>query len=476
MTLRSLCIHAHFYQPPREDPLTGIIPQEAGASPYPNWNEKIYAECYLPNVQRGNFEKISFNIGPTLIQWIVDRDPLTWDKVVAQDRANVLRYGVGNAIAQSYNHTILPLSSPRDQETQVMWGMVEFEHRFGHKPQGMWLPETAVNLETLSILATQGIEFTILAPWQAEQENVDVTQPYRVRLPNGQSIVVFFYHPELSGGISFDPGKSINADQFAAFDLAPRYQQAKLQQGEPQLLMVASDGELYGHHQPFREKFLAHLVNGAAHKQGIIPTYPGLWLRSNPVRYSIGIREDTSWSCHHGIGRWLGNCPCTPVNGSWKAQLRYAFERVSQAIDEIYTQTLCPNIADPWKLRNRYIYAMLGIVSVDELIFEAAGRRLSDEKTVQIQMLLEAQRERQRMYTSCGWFFDDFDRIEPKNNLAYASQAVRLVRLATGIDLEEHMVRDLSKVRSPHSWLRADNIFRYYLHRAVLDGRLVAGD
>lgn len=476
MTLRSLCIHAHLYQPPREDPLTGIIPKEAGASPFLNWNERIHAECYRPNAEIGNFEKISFNFGPTLIQWIDARDSITWERIVSQDCANVKRYGVGNAIAQAYNHTILPLSSPRDQVTQVFWGIAEFEHRFGRRPQGMWLPETAVNIETLSILASQGIEFTILAPWQADRPDLDVTEPYRVHLPNGQSIIAFFYQQDLSGGISFNPEMTINADQFTTDDLLPKFHMEKLQREEPQIILIATDGELYGHHQPYRDQFLAHLVNGTLHRVNVNPTYPGLWLSSNKVRRSIGIRENTSWSCHHGLGRWLGNCPCTPDDGNWKAQLRYAFERVSQAIDDIYVQYISPEIPDPWVLRNHYIYSMLGMVSADELIHESAGRRLPDEKMEQIRILLEAQRERQRMHTSCGWFFDDFDRIEPKNNLAYAAQAVRLVRLATGIDLESNVIRDLSKMSSPHSLLRADRIFRYSLHRAVMDGRLAASD
>lgn len=476
MTLRFFCTHAHFYQPPREDPLTGVIPKEAGASPHNNWNERIHSECYRPNAELGNFEKISFNIGPTLIQWIVSHDPETWRKIVSQDRANLQRYGVGNALAQAYNHTILPLASYRDKVTQIMWGIAEFEYRFGRKPQGMWLPETAVDMETLSILASQGIEFTILAPWQADRENIDVTQPYRVRLPEGQSIFVFFYHQELSGGISFNPDMTVDADRFAKQDLIAKYHPEKFQRGEPQLLLVATDGELYGHHQPLRDYFLAHLMNGAVTHLGINPIFPALWLRNYPVHHTVGIRESTSWSCHHGVSRWLGNCSCTPGESSWKAQLRYAFEHISQAIDDLYENAVSAHVPDPWALRNRYIYAILGVETAENLIREAAGRRLPEDKTVQIHMLLEAQRERQRMFTSCGWFFEDFDRIEPKNNLAYTSQAVRLTRLATGIDLEPYVVSDLSKVISPHTGLRADRLFQYYLRRAVLDGRIVAGD
>ena len=476
MTLRSLCIHAHFYQPPREDPLTGIIPKEAGAAPYFNWNERIHAECYRPNAERSNFENISFNIGPTLIPWMSSHDPNTWRKIVEQDQANLRRYGVGNAIAQPYNHTILPLSTYQDAVTQVKWGIVDFEHRFGRKPQGMWLPETAVNLETLSILSSQGIEFTILAPWQADQEDIDVTKPYRVNLPNGRSIFVFFYHGELSGGISFNSGMTINADGFAEFELATRFNPRKVQSGEPQLVVIATDGELYGHHQPNRDQFLAHLVNGAVHRLDIQPTFPGLWLNEHKVRDSVQIKENTSWSCHHGLGRWLGKCSCTTGDTSWKSQLRYALERISQAIDNLYIETLEQDIANPRTLIDRYIHVMLGSISAEEFIQEAASRMLPSERIVQIHLLLEAQRERQRMFTSCGWFFDDFDRIEPKNNLAYAAQAVRLIKLATGLDLEPYVIRDLSKVISPRTNLRADRLFRYYLERAVKDGRVVASE
>jgi len=474
--LRTYCIHAHFYQPPREDPLTGEIPQESGAAPYPNWNERILSECYRPNAELGNFARISFNIGPTLYQWMSMYDPATCAKIQAQDGENVRRFGVGNAIAQSYNHTILPLASTRDKVTQIAWGIAEFEHRFGRKPQGMWLPETAANLETLSIMADQGIQFTILAPWQADHNNLDVTEPYRIPLPGGRSITGFFYHQELSGGISFNPGMTINADQFASSDLVSRYLGEKSQRGEPQLLLLASDGELYGHHQPHRDLFLAHLLNGAGRRCGLTPTYPALWLKEHPVRRSVSLREDTSWSCHHGLGRWLGTCACIPGDVSWKPQLRYAIERLSTAIDDLYEQSLAGCIAEPWSLRDRYIHVMLGEIPVEELIMECAGLCLSDDKIVQIQMLLEAQRERQRFYTSCGWFFDDFDRIEPRNILAYAAQAVRLTRLATGVDLEPYLLHDLAKIYSLRSGLRADRVFRQHLHRLVLDGRLVAGD
>jgi alpha-amylase/alpha-mannosidase (GH57 family) len=466
----SFSIHAHFYQPPREDPLTGFIPAEAGASPYSNWNQRIHAECYRPNAGLGNFGRISFNIGPTLFSWMEGHDAATCRNIVAQDRANFQAHGVGNALAQAYNHTILPLASYQDKVTQVTWGIADFEHRFGHKPQGMWLPETAADLETLSVLADSGIEFTILAPWQAHEPGARANQPYRVELPGGRAITVLFYNAELSGGVSFNPGLTFNADWFAAHQLKPGFMSDSSGDDEPQLLLIATDGELYGHHQKLREYFLAHLVNGASKAAGLAATYPGLWLRAHPPQSAIRLREQTSWSCHHGVRRWVGTCDCTPGDSRWKTRLRSAFDRLAAEIDRIYIEFALPYIPDPWLLRNHYIHVMLGRVTAAELIDEAALRHLPDEIQLKIHLLLEAQRARQRMYTSCGWFFDDFDRIEPQNNLASAAQAVRLVRRATGVDLEAVPLGDLHEVTSQRTGLQGDAVFLYHLRRAAAQG------
>jgi hypothetical protein len=463
---RALCIHGHFYQPPREDPLTGAVPSEIGAAPYRNWNERIHAECYRANAELGNFERISFNVGPTLFSWMAEHDPDTSRRIVEQDRANVRQFGVGNAIAQAHNHVIMPLAGSADKRTQVAWGIADFEHRFGRRPQGMWLPETAVDLETLAIMAGQGIEFTLLAPWQADTDALDPTEPYRVELPDGRSITVFFYHQGLSGRVSFDPALTSNADAFALHDLPWQYNSEKLRRDEPHLLLVATDGELYGHHQPFRDLFLAHLLKTASAQSGIVPTFPARWLREHPVRRTIGIRERTSWSCHHGVVRWMDDCGCTPSGSRWKAHLRYALDELAVALDQVYVATLQPFVADPWLLRDRYIHVMLGELSAKQLIEEVADRQLPPEQLRHIQMLLEAQRERQRMFTSCGWFFDDFDRIEPKNNIAYAAQAIRLTRLATGADRAPAALDQLRRVVSHRSGLRADQVFAQFSRRA----------
>lgn len=466
MTTRSLAIHGHFYQPPREDPLTGLIPSEEGATPYNNWNERVHAECYRPNAKLGNFGRMSFNVGPTLFSWIAEHDSETYRRIIEQDRGNVRRFGAGNAIAQAYNHTILPLASYTDKVTQVVWGIADFAYRFGRAPRGMWLPEAAVDTATLAVLADHGIEFTILAPWQAGDDDVDTSVPYRVNLPGGRSIVVFFYDRDLSGRVSFDPGITINAENFVLNDLTCRFSKQKRIEDEPQIVLVASDGELYGHHQEFRDKFLSHLLNGASTSAGIVPTYPARWLNEHPVTRTIQIRDKTSWSCHHGVVRWAGECGCAPSGGRWKANLRYAMNRLAIELDRVYVDSVEPMISDPWQLRNEYIHVVLGECSAEDLIYSHAGSRLSDAHIRKVQTLLRAQYERQRMFTSCGWFFDDFDRIEPRNNVAYAAQAVWLTSVATDIDLTSMAVQGLCRVRSPRTDLRADTVFLRHLARA----------
>ena len=440
---------------------------EFGASPYRNWNERIHAECYRPNVELGNFERISFNIGPTLVDWMISYDPDTFRKIVLQDMANVNRYGVGNAVAQAYNHTILPLATHADKVTQITWGIADFRHRFGRMPSGMWLPETAVDLETLTILSEQGIEFTILAPWQADTYHLDPTEPYRVTLPEGKSIVVFFYQPELSGGVSFNPGLTNNADDFAKQQVFQYFSTEKAQRGEPQFLMIASDGELYGHHQSFRDRFLAHLVNVSSARLGIAAVYPALWLRDRPPIRTINIREMTSWSCHHGVKRWMGDCECINEDGLWKANLRNAFNHLAESLDTIYERQVVALGLDAWALRNAYIHVILGERTLPDLIRQLTSQRLTGEELWRIRLLLEAQRERQRMFTSCGFFFDDFSRIEPKNNVSYAAHVVHLVKLATGIDLGPQTSAILKHVVSQHTNSRGDLVFRYQLERVT---------
>ena len=457
--MKAFCVHGHFYQPSREDPVTGIIPQEPGAAPFHNWNELIYSHCYRPNAELGNFSRISFDLGPTLSDWMKDYDPRTLAEIVAQDRMNVVRNGVGNAMAQSYHHTILPLASREDKITQIRWGIADFEHTFGRKPEGMWLPEAAVDEETLELLVDHGIQFTILAPWQAAQEWVDVTHPYLAPLQGGRQIAAFFYDQELSMRVSFDPSATTNADRFLENFIAPRFRRPKTGTLESQMLLIASDGELYGHHQPFRDKFLAHLTGEVLQQHGYQLTYPALWLKQNPPTVPVRIRSNTSWSCHHGVARWMESCGCTPY-GEWKLYLRQAMNKIAAALDETYLKEMSAVVPDPWELRHRYIDVILGTRTLPELLYELGGKDLSPELLAKADLLLRSQFERQRMFTSCGWFFEDFDRIEPRNNTTYAAQAIWLNYQATGQDLYEDAMDWLQPVRSWRTGLQGDAFFQ----------------
>jgi len=457
MPVKAFCIHGHFYQPPREDPLTGVIPIETGAAPYSNWNERIHAECYVPNAELGNFARISYNVGPTLMNWMAGKDPVTYARIIAQDRENYDRHGVGNAMAQSYNHTILPLANRLGKITQIRWGIADFQFRFGHRPHGMWLPETAIDTETLTILVDEGIEYTVLAPWQAVEYHGDSSLPCWVDLPGKRRIVVFFYNQDLSTRVSFDPGATSNADKFLTDTLVPRYK-SKSEVDGPQLYLLASDGELYGHHQKFRDKFLDYLLDGAVNSYGIELTYPGLWLKEHPPTQTVKICENTSWSCHHGVTRWMGDCDCTP-GSKWKAPLRKGLSQLAGLLDNIYFNAMSSFVCDPWDLRHQYIHVILGQISVADFVQTAVGRSLAEADLEQISLLLAAQYERQRMFTSCGWFFDEFDRIEPRNNVAYAAQAVWLTFKATGIDLTGQAQEFLKNVKSSRTGLKGDVVF-----------------
>jgi hypothetical protein len=465
MGSQAFIVHAHFYQPPREDPITGEIPLEPGAAPYQNWNEKIHDQCYRPNAELGNFERISFNVGPTLFQWMADHTPETLEMIVEQERRTYLKHGVGNGMAQAYNHTILPLSRLPDKITQVRWGIGDFEYRFGHKPSGMWLPEAAADCETLQVLADHQIRFTVLAPWQAEDNGLDVSKPYRIPLELGKDITVFFYHQDLSMRISFDPGISVDGDRFILETLLPKFRSSGRKSEPDQVFVIASDGELYGHHQPFRDKFLAYMTDGALRGKQVKATFPALWLKDHKPEKSMEIREKTSWSCHHGVLRWSGECGCAP-HGAWKAPLRHALNCIADAIDDQFLTVLEPYMIDPWELRHEYITVLNGQETADDLIIRMIGQRLADTEIERIRYLLAAQYERQRMFTSCGWFFDDFDRIEPRNNVAYAAQAVWLTKLAVGADLSKHAFKWFKKVKSWRSGLSADVVFDHHLKRA----------
>ena len=458
MGLNAVCIHGHFYQPPREDPLSGLIPDEQGAQPFRNWNERIHYECYQPNAALKNFEKVSFNIGPTLFKWIQSYDPKTYHAIIAQERNNYDKHGVGNAMAQAYNHVILPLATKRDKLTQIKWGIADFVYRFGHEPQGMWLPETAVDLETLSFLSDNGIQFTLLAPWQIENyEEIPGDQPYLVELPGRRNpMIIFLYNQALSTSVSFQSEATRNAEIFVERWLHPAFGLST--NNRDKLTLIASDGELYGHHKSFREKFLAHMLNGALHDRDLEVTYPSKWLLDHKPTQYVKISEYTSWSCHHGIVRWMGECNCTP-GAAWKAPLRWGLERLAEDLDHVYQVYMGNYTRRKWQLRNAYIHVLLGELTLKELFDQHINQTISDQEIQKIGILLAAQYERQRIFTSCGWFFDNFHRIEPQNNIAYAAQAVWLTNHATGKNLGPKAISLLKNVKDQRTGLRGDTIF-----------------
>ena len=461
---KDFCVHGHFYQPPREDPFTGKIPIEYGAFPFPNYNEKIYDQCYRPNAELGNFSRISFDIGPTLASWLESEHLDTYLLILAQEHLVYEWYGVSNAMAQSYNHSILPLATRADKVTQVRWGIIDYEYRFGHKPLGMWLPETAVDMESLEVLYEEGIRYTILAPWQARAHNVDVTHPYWVDLGNDRRFYIFYYNADLSMKVSFMPEATVNADGFVYEELLPLYPDRMRNR---RYHIIASDGELYGHHQPFRDKFLEWLTTGSLDFMDLDSVFPEMMLKLDVPIPETHIRDNTSWSCHHGIKRWASECECAE-HGKWKRGMRSAFNRIAEFVDEEMEKALAPYGLDLLTFRNEYAYVLTGQETAEEQLARLVGRELPDDEKQKLLMLMQAQYERQRMFTSCGWFFGDFERLEARNNLAYAAMAMRLLTEVTGnqnyYNTIYHM---LYRVESETSGVRASTYFAKSFHRGL---------
>ncbi len=446
MTL--LCVHGHFYQPPREDPISGVIPDEPGAEPFRNWNEKINAECYKPNAELENFRKISFNIGPTLFQWLETNDQETYQKILEQEREVFRIQGVSNALAQPYNHVILPLASSYDKSIQIHWGKIDYIHHFCHTPEGIWLPETAVDTETLEICADEGIKFTILAPWQMEGRSQGETY-FSVKLSEERNpFTVFFYDQLISTSVSFNPQETVNGDIFL--------EKLKIEDGNPRI--IASDGELYGHHQPFREKFLAYILGDGAEKRQVEIVFPSLLIKNSNKLKIVKIRDNTSWSCFHGVERWKNECTCTP-GANWKKPLRVAINQLGDELNKVYINFSDNKRIDYLRLTKDYIHVILKEEDVQDLLNRFNLDGLSTKGKGSLELLLKAQLERQKMFSSCGWFFDEFHRIEPLNNIAYCAKAVWLTQKASGVDLTEQALDLLSVVKSNKTGLRGDTVF-----------------
>jgi alpha-amylase/alpha-mannosidase (GH57 family) len=456
-----LCLHGHFYQPPRENPFTNQIPVEPAATPFANFNEKITTECYAPNAEEGNFDALNFDLGPTLASWLEGTHPDVLQRIIEADRQHVSRYGVGNAMAQAYNHTILPLATTRDKHTQIAWGLSDFRQRYGREATGMWLAETAVDRESLDVLAQHGITYTVLAPWQAATPT-DPTEPYRVRLFNGRSITVFFYNAPLSGGVSFDWDTTSNADLFAANYLPDQLEQTKRQSGQPQLILIATDGELYGHHRPWRDKFLAHLIKIGAPAYGFEVCTLERYMQMHPATREVELRLPSAWSCSHGIARWDGGCECTEGDSSWKGALRQALNKLAARGDALFERSASETLSDPWAARDAYLPVRNGW-EAPESFWQRFGRGHVQPLAAEAQrtlQLLEAQYYQQYSFTSCGFFFEDLDRIEPRNDIAFARRAISLYWQALGIDLQQDFLRDLATARSWRTPLNGADIYQ----------------
>ncbi len=456
-----LCLHGHFYQPPRENPFTNHIPREPAAAPFVNFNEKITTECYAPNAEAGNFDALNFDLGPTLATWLDQFHPQVLRSIIEADRQHMARYGVGNAMAQAYNHTILPLATLRDKHTQVAWGLSDFRQRYGREATGMWLAETAVDLESLDVMAQHGIVYTVLAPWQAASP-IDPSEPYRVRLFDGRSVTVFFYNAPLSGGVSFDWNTTSNADLFAANYLPDQLVQSKREAGQAQLILIATDGELYGHHRPWRDKFLAHLINSGAPAYGFEVCTLERYMRMHPATREIELRLPSAWSCSHGIARWDSGCECTEGDSSWKGELRRALNNLAAQGDQLFEQYASETLTDPWSARDAYLPTRNGWEPAESFWtrFGKNGQPPAEEllarRTLQ---LLEAQYYQQYSFTSCGFFFEDLDRIEPRNDIGFARRAVSLYWQALGVNLQQNFLRDLQAVKSWRSPLTGADVY-----------------
>jgi alpha-amylase/alpha-mannosidase (GH57 family) len=482
-------IHGHFYQPPRENPWIEAVETEESAHPFHDWNERITFECYRPNAYarmvdgrnkilniENNYSSISFNFGPTLLSWLEEKFPLVYQKVIEGDREGLNRFGHGNAMAQAYNHVIMPLANERDKETEVLWGMADFEKQFHRRPDAMWLPETAVNYPTLQALIKHGMQYLILSPFQAlrvrpfggkrwtdvSQGRIDSTQPYRCFLKDAsgkklsdQFIDIFFYDGVISNEVSFGDllsSGSVFCDQFLKASQSSKKR--------PQLIHIATDGETYGHHKKFGDMALVFALKDGFPSRGFEIINYGAYLKRFPPVYEVEIDEGpkgegTSWSCVHGVNRWKEDCGCSTGgragwNQKWRKPLREALDFLRDELRSAFEKEGEKIFKDVWEARNGYIEVILDR-SPERVksFFEKYGvEGLDREGRINGLKLLEMQRHALLMYTSCGWFFADLSGLETVQILKYASRAIQLAEELTGQGIEEKFVESLSRAKS----------------------------
>jgi len=498
---RYVCIHAHFYQPPRENPWLEEIELQDSAYPYHDWNERINAECYARNAvsriidQTGkianignNYAKISFNFGPTILSWMKGKEPDLYRRILEADQESLENFsGHGSAIAQAYNHMILPLADSRDKVTQVLWGVRDFVHRFGREPEGMWLPETAVDLESLDIMAKEGIRYAILEPHQARRVRkkgsrewkdvtggrIDPKVPYKLSLPSGRTISVFFYDGPVSRAVAFE-GLLNNGEVFANRILGAF---TESRSDKVQLVHIATDGESYGHHHAHGEMALSYAIHHIESKGLARITNYGEFLEKHPPAHEVEIYEYTSWSCGHGVERWRSNCGCNSGgrpgwNQEWRRPLREALDWLREKLSSVYEEKGRSLLKDPWGARDDYIEVILDRSQESRARFfrKHAGRELSGEEEIIALKLLELQRHAMLMYTSCGWFFDELSGIETAQVIQYAGRAIQLAQELNGDGIEERFLSLLEFAKSNLPEHRdGKTIYEKFVKPAVVD-------
>ena len=483
--MTALIIHGHFYQPPRENPWTGTVDPEPSAQPFHDWNERIHAECYLPNsavsivdektnreLIVNNYAQVSFDFGPTLLSWLEAQHPATYARIIAADVESASKNGGhGNALAQAYNHSILPLSNERDQRTQIRWGLADFRHRFNRDAEGMWLAETACNDDVLGLLIDEGLRFVILAPQQAKRvrsvpgsrewedvtgDTIDTSVAYRYLHRDGseRSIGAFFYDQALAHGIAFEQLLSSSAA------LVNGLVAAATRNGRAgSLVNVATDGESYGHHHKFGDLCLAYALELDAPARGFQVTNYGEYLDQYPPAAEVEIShgsagEGTSWSCAHGVSRWIRDCGChtggeAGWNQAWREPLRKALDYLRDDAIKHFEATRGELFVDPWAARDNAITLILEPQkSREEFVRAHAGRELSPEDSRRALLFLELQRNTLLMYTSCGWFFSDLAGIEPIQILKYAARAIDLMNQLGLPSPRQGFLEILSKAKS----------------------------
>ena len=475
---RYICIHGHFYQPPRENPWLEAVEIQDSAYPYHDWNARITAECYGPNSasrildEQGrivrivnNYSKISFNFGPTLLSWLEEKSPAVYQAILAADEmSQALFSGHGSAIAQVYNHMIMPLANRRDKETQIVWGLSDFQHRFRRLPEGMWLAETAVDLQTLDLLAQHGIKFTILATSQARSArrvggtkwrdvsdgSIDPSMPYRITLPSGRTMALFFYDGPISRAVAFEG--LLNRGEYLASRLAQAFSDAR---DWPQLVHIATDGETYGHHHKRGEMALSYAIEHIETTGIAKITNYGEFLDRYPPFREVRIKENTSWSCVHGVDRWRADCGCNSGmhpgwHQQWRAPLRQALDWLRDQLAPRYEEMASRFFADPWSARDRYISVILdrSPSAIDAFLSAESTRPLNEDERIAALKLLEMQRHAMLMFTSCGWFFDELSGIETVQVIQYAGRALQLSQQLFGNGMEAQFLEKLAQAKS----------------------------